>query len=125
MCPGPKPTPITITISATAAKPNDPTLSDGLATSQPGKANEFKTVVVPTQTIMFRVGGDIAAITAVPEGPGSDIFSTDPLLSNNWTGIIGADLGNNDTREYSICYTMKGDATGTVYTEDPKLQMKK
>lgn len=124
MCPGKNPPPITITISATAADPNNPTLSDGLATSQPGKAKEFKTIVVPTQNIMFRVGGDIAAITAVPEGPGSDIFSTDPLLSNNWTGVIG-DLPADDTREYSISYTMKGDATGTVYTEDPKLQMKK
>lgn len=124
MCPGPKPTPITITISATAADPNNPTISDGLASSQPGKVQDFKTIVVPTQTIMFRVGGDIAAITAIPEGPGSDIFSTDPLLSNNWTGIIGS-LPADDTREYSISYTMKGDTTGKVYTIDPKLQMKK
>lgn len=123
MCPGPKPTPITITISATAAKPFPPSITDGLNSAPIGGDKNFTTAVVPGQSIMFRVAGDIAAITAIPEGPGSDIFSTDPLLSNNWTGIIGTDVDGDDTREYSITYVMKGD--GATYTVDPKLLMKK
>jgi hypothetical protein len=123
MCNG-GPTKIIVTVSATTANPAPPGLSDGVTSLPIGGGNdaEFTTTVVAGQQIQFVPGGDVTAITRITEGAGSDIFKTDPTPANNMTGVIGS-LPANDTREYTIFYTVKGHE-GTTYQQDPKLHMK-
>lgn len=128
MCNGPSK--ITITVSATAAIPHPPGLSDGLTTLPPGAPNDkaFTTEVVANQPVQFVKGGAVSAITKIEEGEGSDIFSTDPTPENNFLGKIGS-LGAGQSREYTIYYTVTGkvDQSGDpiVYKQDPQLQMKR
>ncbi|WGK64049.1 hypothetical protein [Croceiramulus getboli] len=124
MCTGSKPAPITITVTAFDSNPCQPSLSDGEHQAPPGQSKEFVTKVKKGQTVMFRVGGDIQEITAITEGPGSDIFEQDPSKSNNWTGVIGK-LDKEDTREYSVSYSMKANPgeSSVLCSVDPKLQM--
>ena len=130
MCNGGGPAKITITVSATTDKPYPPGLSDGVTTMPIGGGNDanFTTEVVANQPIQFVVGGDVTAITEIKEGPGSDIFSTDPTPANKFLGKIGS-LPKGDTREYAIYYTVAGnvDENGNpvVFQQDPKLQMKR
>lgn len=123
MCNGGGPPKITVTVSATTAVPFPPGLSDGVSSVEPGGTNdkEFTTTVQPGQTVQFVPGGNVTQITAITEGEGSDIFSTDPTKANNWTGVIGSNLAKNDTREYTICYQVSGH--NDTYCQDPKLRM--
>jgi len=123
MCPGPKPLPITITISATTAQPFPPGLSDGLLTVPIGGPNDadFTTQVVPGQQVNFSVAGDISEITAIIEDAG-DLFSVNPTKENNWVGIIGPKK-NIPISDYTVCYNVKG-AAANPYCQDPKLHMK-
>jgi len=124
MCPGPKPLPITITVSATTAQPFPPGLSDGLNTLPIGGPNDAKfiTEVVPGQEVHFVVGGDITEITTITETVG-DFFSTNPSKANNWVGIVGSKRTNVPGSDYTVCYYVKG-AAANPYCQDPKLQMK-
>ena len=123
MCNG-GPTKIIITVSATTANPAPPGLSDGVSSLPIGGGNdaEFTTTVVAGQQVQFVAAGDITGFTDITEGPGSDIFKTDPTAANNWTGVIGS-LPSTDTREYTIYYNVKG-APNNPYKQDPKLRMK-
>tara|TARA_R100000935_G_scaffold8302_2_gene17350 strand:+ start:47867 stop:48241 length:375 start_codon:yes stop_codon:yes gene_type:complete len=123
MCPGPKPLPITITVSATTALPWPPGLSDGLTSVPIGGANDadFTTEVVPGQQVIFVTAGDIIAITQITESAG-DLFSINPTPENNFTGTIGPKKAILNS-EYTLYYTVKGHE-GTVYEQDPKLNMK-
>lgn len=123
MCNGKKPTPITITVSATTATPWPPGLSDGLTSMPIGGGNDanFTTDVVPGQQVTFKVSEDISEITDIREGVG-DLFSVNPTAANGWTGIVGPKKANPES-DYTICYNVNG-APNNPYCQDPKLHMK-
>ena len=116
----PNPKTINITISATTTDPYPPTLTDPTHSSntEPGDI-DFTTKVGPGDHVQFLIGGDITAITAIPETAGN-LFSRNPLATNDWNGIIKGSR-NNPNSTYSISYTVAGHTD--TYTQDPKLTM--
>ncbi|WP_297795615.1 hypothetical protein [uncultured Eudoraea sp.] len=118
---GNKPKKITINVSATTAIPHPPGLSDGtlsLPIGGPGDA-EFTTDVVKGQPVQF-VGTENATITKITEDV--DLFSTNPTPANKFTGIVGS-LPENETKEYTLFYTVAGHP-GITYKQDPKIRGK-
>lgn len=126
MCNGGGPPKIIITFSASTDIPHPPGISDGSNTISIGAGGDekFTTVVKPGQKVQFKVDGDISDISSITEGPGSDIFETDPSAENDWTGTIGKNLADDDTREYTVCYNVNG-APSNPYCQDPELKMKR
>ena len=124
MCNGGGPPKITITITATTENPFPPGLSDGVTTLPIGGPNDsgFTTVVVPNQQVQFVKAGDITEFQII-EGQGSDIFKPDPTAANNYTGVIGTNLQNDQSREYTIQYRVKGH--DSPFDQDPELKMKR
>ncbi len=124
MCNGGGPPKIVITITATTAVPFPPGLSDGATTLPVGGSSDkdFTTPVVPNQQVQFVKAGDITEIQII-EGTGSDIFKTDPTAANNFTGVIGTGLQNDESREYTIQYRVTGH--DSPYDQDPQLKMKR
>lgn len=110
---------IVITISASTAVPWPLTINDGTSVGSTDEGDKgLVTKVNPGDTVVFKTAGDITAINAIQIKDGSpDLFSTDPTSSNGWTGIIGAKTTSIES--YNIQYTVGG----TVYIQDPKLQM--
>lgn len=125
MCNGGGPPKIIITFSATTAIPKPPGISDGSNQVGIGEGGDkkFTTEVKPGQKVQFKVAEDISGITKIEEGPGSDIFKTDPSAANEWTGVIG-NLDDEDTREYTVYYNVNG-APDNPYCQDPELKMKR
>lgn len=122
MCgPGPSNS-ITIVVSATTAAPFPPTISDGtnVGSTETGDEN-LTTNVGAGYTVTIKKGGDISAINNIyPNLNSPNLFSQGPVLQadGSWVGVIGT-LPKNTTESYSIDYTVNG----TMYTQDPKIQM--
>jgi len=113
-------TTITITISATAAKPYPPTISDGtLTVSDEPKDKALVTAVSTGNVVHFVKAGAITKIEIVEKPVSQDLFSVNPTAANDWKGTIGS-FGKNSEEAYSINYTVGG----VDYSLDPRLRMK-
>lgn len=122
---------ITVIVSATTATPHPPGLSDGSVSLPPGSseqgAKDFTILVEEGQTIQFVGGGDLTISGFALKGPSpfkpSDHHKYFPGPQNHYTGVIGS-FGNNDVREFTITYHVKGHGD-YPYSQDPQLQMKR
>ena len=112
---------VTIVVSATAASPFPPTISDGTSVGSTEEGDENLTTNVGSgYTVVIKMAGDISAINNIYATNGTNLFSSGPTRQSDgsWSGVIGS-LHKGTVEKYIINYNVGGN----TYIQDPKIMI--